>query len=105
MHNNDDLYVDAAIREIEGLIEQSKCYDPMRMAALKMSAYALRSTKRVSLEIAEKALEIRIRIASEAKSDSAGYRLGHLIGLGEELIGRWPEVREAFRKARLYDDM
>ena len=90
------------LREVENLIEAIRQTsrsdaDDRRLAVMKALATDLRGRLDTAPNIALTELERRVAAAVRSKS-SLGYKNGAMVGLGEELIGRWPTVRQALEK-------
>ena len=68
-----------------------------RLQVLGSIASDLRGRLNVAPSVALTELERRITAAIRSKTKH-GYENGAMVGLGEELIGRWPCVKQALEK-------
>lgn len=77
------------MRDTKGVVVGNEC-----LAVLKSIAADLRGRRPEAPGIALAELARRLDRVLASKT-SLGYEAGTLIGLAEELIGRWPTVRQA----------
>ena len=87
---------------IEDLIEafrrtSTTSADFDRLSVLKSIAADLRGRIGGTPHIAMVELERRITAAVKSKT-TLGYENGHLVGVGQELISRWPTVKQSLEK-------
>jgi hypothetical protein len=87
---------------VEDLIESFRrtsrsVADYDRLSVLKSIAADLRGRMGGSPHIAMIELERRIAAAVRTKT-TLGYENGHLVGVGQELISRWPVVKQSLEK-------
>lgn len=102
---SESFTLDEKIALVEGLIEASRADvrvfgDSMasrRFALLKSIATDLRGRRGIAASRALYELERRIADAKRKKGPG-GYKPGDVQGLAEELIGRWPTVKQALEK-------
>lgn len=83
------------LEAIESLIQDGRA-DP-RMNILRAIAADLRGAMDHAPNVTLTELRRRLTAAKAGKPRGAGYMPSHLIGIGEELIARWPTVERALK--------
>lgn len=94
--------VEAVIGEIRQYTEPHTEADKKMLGVMASIAKDLRSRIPENIGKTRVAIHQRINLANSKRDASHnhlnGYQEKHLIGIAEELIGRWPTVRQALEK-------
>lgn len=86
---------------IEGLIEQirmTESRDDLRLEILKSVAQDLRARVDHAPTAALFQLQARLAKVLRSKENGSKYKTGTLVGVADELIARWPVVKQALER-------
>lgn len=84
-----------ALEATIGCLDKRGLVSPQRLAALKSLVEDIRGREPIASRTAKRELERRINDLIRTKTPAGAYNQGGLVGLAQELLGRWPTVKQA----------